>query len=67
MITGARSKRELATDLRLVSPAKSERLGSIGKITAANLRASANVAAWRTYLPEDCVAAMIDDGWHWTT
>jgi hypothetical protein len=41
--------------------------GSTGKINAANVRASANVATWRTYLPEDCVAAMIDDGWHWTT
>jgi len=38
-----------------------------GKINAANVRASANVATWRTYLPEDCVAAMIDDGWDWTT
>lgn len=41
--------------------------GPIAKVNAANLRASANVAAWKTYLPEDCVAAMIDDGWHWST
>ena len=33
----------------------------------ATLRAARNVAEWRTYLPEDCVAAMINDGWHWTT
>jgi hypothetical protein len=103
MITGARSKRDLTAELRLESPARSERIGSIdpnagqarcrpafakglavgthglsvksdgptaasaGKINAANVRASANVATWRTYLPEDCVAAMIDDGWHRTT
>jgi hypothetical protein len=30
-------------------------------------RAARNVAEWRTYLPEGCVAAMINDGWHWTT
>ena len=30
-------------------------------------RAAANIAAWRTYLPQDCVAAMIKDGWHRST
>lgn len=35
--------------------------------TAAASRAAAIVADWRTYLPEDCVAAMIKDGWHWST
>jgi hypothetical protein len=30
-------------------------------------RAAQNIAAWREYLPEDCVAAMIADGWHWST
>jgi hypothetical protein len=34
---------------------------------AAAFRAAANIAAWRTYLPENCVAAMINDGWHWST
>jgi hypothetical protein len=41
--------------------------GSIAKINAASLRASENVATWKTYLPEACVAAMISDGWHWST
>jgi hypothetical protein len=41
--------------------------GSIEKSGAATLRAAANVIAWRAYLPEDCVAAMIKDGWHWST
>jgi hypothetical protein len=30
-------------------------------------RAAANIAAWRSYLPEDCVNAMINDGWQWST
>jgi hypothetical protein len=33
----------------------------------ATVRAAANVTAWRAYLPEDCVVAMIKDGWHWST
>jgi hypothetical protein len=27
-------------------------------------RALANIAQWREYLPDDCVEAMIKDGWH---
>jgi hypothetical protein len=38
---------------------------SIDDVTTA--RATANVAAWRTYLPTDCVAAMINQGWHRST
>jgi len=30
-------------------------------------RAAANIREWRTYLPEDCVERMIQDGWHWST
>jgi hypothetical protein len=37
------------------------------KDNATRLRATANVAAWRTYLPEDCVVSMINSGWHWST
>jgi hypothetical protein len=29
-------------------------------------RAAAHIAEWSTYLPKDCVAAMIRDGWHLT-
>jgi hypothetical protein len=29
-------------------------------------RADANIELWMTYLPEDCVTAMIKDGWHLT-
>lgn len=41
--------------------------GSIENGSSAALRAAAIVADWRTYLPQDCVAAMIKDGWHWST
>lgn len=37
------------------------------KDNATRSRATANVAAWRSYLPEDCVVAMINGGWHWST
>jgi hypothetical protein len=40
---------------------------SIEKCSTATVGAAAIVAAWRTYLPEDCVVAMIKDGWHWST
>jgi hypothetical protein len=45
------------------------RLALINKlaIDAQGLHAATNVADWRTYLPEDCVAAMIKDGWHRST
>jgi hypothetical protein len=32
------------------------------KTRAAAFRATANVATWRTYLPDECVVAMINDG-----
>ena len=35
----------------------------VGPLTA---RAVANIAEWSTYLPKDCVAAMVRDGWHLT-
>jgi len=36
---------------------------SVDLLTA---RAVAHIAEWSTYLPKDCVAAMIRDGWHLT-
>lgn len=41
--------------------------GSIHRSDAATARAAANIAEWMTYLPEDCVKAMVNDGWHWST
>jgi len=43
------------------------RAASTGASDAATSRAIARVATWRTYLPEDCVAAMINSGWHLST
>jgi hypothetical protein len=42
-------------------------IASIDKGDSAASRAAANIAVWRTYLPDDCVVAMIEDGWHWST
>jgi hypothetical protein len=74
MITGAQPRRRSAIPTGLTGSAHSLSIktelvtaGSIAKINAASLRASANVATWKTYLPEDCVTAMINDGWHWST
>jgi hypothetical protein len=33
----------------------------------ARARAAENVARWKTYLPEECVRAMLNAGWHWST
>ena len=33
----------------------------------ASAHAAANIAEWRHYLSEDCIGAMIRDGWHWST
>ena len=30
-------------------------------------RAAANVEDWISYLPKDCIRAMVCDGWQWTT
>jgi hypothetical protein len=34
------------------------------RIHADPVRAAANIADWASYLPADCVLAMIRDGWH---
>jgi hypothetical protein len=39
---------------------------SIRRDDAAITRAASIVAEWITYLPEDCVKAMVNDGWHWS-
>lgn len=77
MITDARAQAGLVAALHLEDWFKIRYFGSAQGLTVktgmaatasiASLRAAANVATWRTYLPEDCVAAMIKDGWHFTT
>ncbi len=39
---------------------------SIRRNDATIARAGASIAEWMTYLPEDCVRAMVNDGWHWS-
>jgi hypothetical protein len=36
-------------------------------VKGATARAAQNIAEWVSYLPADCVRAMIRDGWHWST
>ena len=39
---------------------------SIRRNDATIARAAEIIAEWMTYLPEDCVKAMVYDGWHWS-
>jgi|SRR5450631_3431599 hypothetical protein len=39
---------------------------SVRRNDATIAHAAAIIAEWMTYLPEDCVKAMINDGWHWS-
>jgi len=41
--------------------------GCFGQDGTATVRAAAHIADWMTYLPENCVRAMVSDGWHWST
>jgi hypothetical protein len=41
--------------------------GSVKRNGAGMGRAAENVARWKTYLPEECVRAMMNAGWHWNT
>jgi hypothetical protein len=41
--------------------------GSVNRDGDAMAWAAENVARWKTYLPEECVRAMMNAGWHWST
>jgi hypothetical protein len=41
--------------------------GSVKRNGAGMARAAENIARWKTYLPEECVRAMMNAGWHWST
>jgi hypothetical protein len=41
--------------------------GSVNHDGDALARAAENVARWKTYLSEECVKAMMNAGWHWST
>ncbi len=36
-------------------------------VDGATARAVETIGDWMSYLPVDCVRAMVSDGWHWTT
>ena len=75
MIEEAIWQRELIAALHLENIFMSEQLAlasagvesPLKPTRAESERAVANIRAWRTYLPEPCVATMIDDGWQWST
>jgi hypothetical protein len=75
MTDDARWQRELIAALHLENLFNSAQFGfanaeearSLMPTRAESERAMANIRAWRTFLPEPCVAMMIDDGWQWTT
>ena len=75
MFCDTRWHRHLAHTLELKSPVDFAPFVSAHRIGAAlskinsddDAHAAANITAWRSYLPEACVAAMLIDGWQWTT
>jgi hypothetical protein len=75
MFCDTRWHRHLAHTLNLNSPADFSPIVSAHREGAASsklnfaedARAAANIVAWQAYLPEVCVAAMLSDGWQWTT
>jgi hypothetical protein len=66
-------EREMGDSTRLVALLKGLGVGSdvveasIRRNDAIVARAAEIIAEWTTYLPEDCVKAMVSDGWHWST
>jgi hypothetical protein len=75
MFCDTRWHRHLAHTLNLESPTDFAPFVSAHRVGAASIklnsvddaRAVANITAWRAYLPEACIAAMLNDGWQWTT
>jgi hypothetical protein len=66
-------EREVGDSTRLVALLRGLGVGSdvveasIRRNDAIVARAAEIIAEWTTYLPEDCVKAMVSDGWHWST
>jgi hypothetical protein len=74
MLTDDRFQRDLVTALHRESLFSVSGLGipqadwaAVKPTFAECARAVANIREWRSYLPEDCVRCMIDDGWQWST
>jgi hypothetical protein len=66
-------EREVGDSTRLVALLRGLGVGSdvveafIRRNDAIVARAAEIIAEWTTYLPEDCVKAMVSDGWHSST
>jgi len=66
-------EREVDESHRLVSLLRGLRVGpdvvtaSLKRNDATTERAATIIVEWMSYLPEDCVRAMVGDGWHWST
>lgn len=75
MNTDARWQRDLLDALSFESifsaaqlrPPSAEEIKLITPTVAECANAIDNIRAWRSYLPEPCVATMISDGWQWST
>jgi hypothetical protein len=62
------SDEELASLLRQLDvPADSAAVRCFAHVDCATARAVEAIAGWMSYLPKDCVKAMVRDGWHWST
>jgi hypothetical protein len=60
--------RELASLLQQLGVrADSPALLCFAHVDGATARAVESIVDWMNYLPEDCVKAMVSDGWHWST
>jgi len=59
--------RKLSTLLQSLGFGAGTATGCFGQNHAATARAAAHIADWMTYLPENCVRAMVNDGWHLST
>jgi hypothetical protein len=66
--TAVNSSQELAALLQHVGVrADSPATQCYAHVDGATARAVATISEWITYLPENCVRAMVGDGWHWST
>ena len=58
----------LASLLRqLDMPVNSAAVRCFAHVDGATARAVEAITDWMSYLPKDCVSAMVRDGWHWST
>jgi hypothetical protein len=48
-------------------PAGTTAAARFGHNSAATTRAVVVIGDWMSYLPRDCVRAMVADGWHWSS